>query len=126
MLIDAQPDRLVVRLGTKFGTSEAKRLDEAIMSLEPCARLTVDFTDVRDSDDAAFALLADTLVRPRRGTVALRGVTLQHSRLVSYLRQAQHCVGRSAQPSREGPSARGAMCATDGGVATASTASSSS
>jgi hypothetical protein len=88
MLIDAQPDGLVVRLGTKFGTSEAKCLHEAILELGPCSHMTLDFTDVRDSDDAAFALLADTLVRPHRGTVALRGVTLQHSRLVSYLKRA--------------------------------------
>ena len=91
MLIDAKPDGHLVRLGTKFGMVEARRLEEALLELEPRSHVTVDFTDVRDSDDAAFALLADVLVRPRPGTIALRGVTLQQSRLVDYLRKARDC-----------------------------------
>lgn len=85
MQIDAVRDALRVRIGPRFGATEVARLEEAVAALGPFSSLTIDFTAVRQSEDAALARLAGALACFERGEVALRGLTRHQSRLLTYL-----------------------------------------
>lgn len=85
MQIDAVRDALRVRIGPRFDAVEVARLEEAVAALGPFSRLSIDFTAVRQSDDAALARLARSLTSFERGEVALRGLTRHQFRLLTYL-----------------------------------------
>jgi hypothetical protein len=85
MFIDGGRGVLSVRLGKKFDGSDARRLKEALATLGSFARLTVDFSDVMESDDAALADLANDAARFPQGKVTLRGMTFHQSRVLRYL-----------------------------------------
>jgi anti-anti-sigma regulatory factor len=84
MQIDAVCDELRVQVGSTFGAPEATRVQEALAALGPFSHLTIDFTAVRQCDDAALARLAHTL-QSVRGEVHLRGLTNHQWRLLTHL-----------------------------------------
>jgi hypothetical protein len=88
MQIQTTRGKLWVRVGTRFGTTEAERLYEGVLALGPFTHLTVDFTAVREFHDAALPLLARTLGALPRVEVALRGLTLHQRRMLSYVNAA--------------------------------------
>jgi hypothetical protein len=93
MRIVAARSTVLLRLGTRFGAAEAKRLHDVVMELSPLAQLTLDFTDVRDLHDAALVPLARTLRELRATRIVFRGLALQQSRA---LRSLNLCDGPTA------------------------------
>lgn len=85
MQIDAVRNALRVRIGTRFDAMEVARLEEAVVALGPFSSLAIDFTAVRQSDDAALARLAGALRHFERGEIALRGLTSHQRRLLTCL-----------------------------------------
>ncbi len=85
MQIDAMRDSVRVRMGPKFDAGDVARLEEAVAALGPLAHIDIDFAAVRQSDDAALARLADALASIGSGEVALHGLTMHQSRLLTYL-----------------------------------------
>jgi hypothetical protein len=73
------------KLEGSFAVRDAERIAELIRSLAPFSRLVLDFTAVRECDDAAFLPLVDTL-KPLVGVaIVLRGLTRHEARLLKYL-----------------------------------------
>jgi hypothetical protein len=85
MYIEAGQGTVLMKLGRRFGTPDAERLAQAVESLVPFSQLIVDFTDVRESHDAAFFSLAGVLRALAEVSVVLRGLTIHQSRLLKYL-----------------------------------------
>ena len=85
MVIESRRGELSVLLGVTFHAKDAERLRDAIGALGPSSRLTVDFSNVHDSQDVALAMLVDSVVDMPPGKVALRGLTLHQKRLLKYL-----------------------------------------
>jgi hypothetical protein len=76
---------LLLRIGTRFGTAEAERVCEATRAFAPLRQLTLDFTDVRDFEQSACAVVAKMLSERFGRKVVLLGVTPGQSRMLKYL-----------------------------------------
>jgi hypothetical protein len=86
MQIDAVGEALDVRVESTFRASDVMLLQNTVAALVPFSRLTIDFSAVRQCDDAALADLARVLVCLPKGEVAIRGLTAHQSRLLTYLK----------------------------------------
>ncbi len=84
MTIDATPGALRLEFDSRFTVADANQLHESVLALAPIARLTLDFTRVRDLQDAAIAILAATLTALRGTRVVVRGLRTHHWRLLRY------------------------------------------
>lgn len=84
MELDATPGALQLRFHSRFSVPEAQHLREAVLALEPIGRLTLDFTDVRELQDSALAIVASTLNAVPRTRVVVRGLTMRQWRLLRY------------------------------------------
>lgn len=84
MWIDARRDVIDVRVGRTFGKKDVDRIHDAVEGLGAFSRLTIDFAEVRECDDAALVLLA-SLLRGGAGQVALRGLSHHQWRLLTYV-----------------------------------------
>jgi hypothetical protein len=73
---------LLLRFGKQFGIREAERLSQTVRSSAPLSQLTLDFIDVRDFEESACRLLADTLIANGALKVFLRGLTLYHAEVL--------------------------------------------
>lgn len=85
MQIDAGGDAIDVQVGPKFGAPDVRRVQEAVAALGPCSRLTIDFSAVRECDDAALVLLAGMLDCLSHGDVDVKGLSRHQLRLLTYL-----------------------------------------
>lgn len=85
MQIDAGGETIAVQVGSRFGAPDVQRVQEAVAALGPCSRLTIDFTAVRQCDDAALVLLASMLGCLSHGEVAVRGLSHHQWRLLTYM-----------------------------------------
>ena len=85
MRIDAVRDALDVRVGQTFRDGDAARLEEAVAALGPFSRVTIDFAAARECEDAAVVRLARMLLGLSKGEVSVRGLTLHHWKLLTYL-----------------------------------------
>jgi hypothetical protein len=85
MLIEAKNDAMTVKLGRRFDLAEARRLADAATAFGPCSEFRVDFSDVRESDDAALSSLAEVLLSVPEGRFELRGITMHQARVLKYL-----------------------------------------
>ena len=85
MQIEAVRDAIDVRVGSRFGAPDVRRVQDAVAALGPCSRLTIDFTAARECDDAALVLLASMLGCLSHGEVAVKGLSRHHWRLLTYL-----------------------------------------
>jgi anti-anti-sigma regulatory factor len=88
MHIEVGQGTLSVRVGDRFGVREAERLGEVAAAFTPISELTVDFSAVRDFQDAALPVLATTAHQLRQAKVAFRGLTQHHWRMLTYLEVA--------------------------------------
>lgn len=82
MELDARPGALQLRFHYRFTVPEAQHLRDAVLALEPIRRLTLDFTDVRELQDSALAILASTFNALPGTRIAVRGLTLHQWRLL--------------------------------------------
>lgn len=82
-----------MRFGRRFAVAEAERLAETIAALGPVVRLTLDFSDVREFEDAAVVPLARILRALVPGSVSLRGLTLHQRRMLKYFGVEQDTGG---------------------------------
>ncbi len=102
MQVEATRGTLQMRFGRRFAAAEAERLEETIVALGPVNRLTLDFSDVREFEDAAFVPLARTL-RSLDATarVSMRGLTLHQRRMLKYFGVDREAVAEhpAARPS---------------------------
>jgi len=85
MRLELTEGELTLQLRHRFALAEANRVHEAVAALAPLSRLTVDFLDIRESEDRAFARLAETLLDLRPVDVALRGLTLRQAHVLDRL-----------------------------------------
>ncbi len=85
MQIDAVQDTLNVQFGTTFSGREVAKLEEAVRALGPFVHLEINFSSVRQCDDAALARLAGALACFDRTNVRLHGLTTHQWRLLTYL-----------------------------------------
>jgi STAS domain-containing protein len=84
MEVDATPGALQLQFDSRFTVSDAKRLRDSVLALAPVARLTLDFTRVRELHDSAIAILAGTLKALPRTRIVVRGLSMHHWRLLRY------------------------------------------
>ncbi len=73
-----------VQLGRRFAVEEANRLDEMVGAHGRLTELILDFSDVRQFEDAAVVPLARTLRALSSTRVRLRGLTLHQQRMLRY------------------------------------------
>ncbi len=86
MLAELKQGTLLLRLGSHFGVDEAARLRETVASFSPLSRLTLDFTAVREFQEAALGMLAGILGERHAGEVIVQGLPPQQARILN-------CVG---------------------------------
>jgi STAS domain-containing protein len=84
MVLDATPGMLRLQFDSRFTVADAKHLRDSVLALAPIGRLTLDFTRVRDLQDAALATVAATLSGLHDTRVVVRGLTTHHWRLLRY------------------------------------------
>jgi hypothetical protein len=75
---------LQLRIGPRFTVSEAEKLSEALLAMRPVHRLELDFTAVREFQDAAIAILARALADLGGAELEVRGLTRHQQRLLRY------------------------------------------
>lgn len=92
MEVDATPGALQLEFDSRFTVADAKHLRESVLALAPVARLTLDFTRVRELQDSALAILATTLKALPRTRIVVRGLTMHHWRLLRYFGIEQPAV----------------------------------
>ena len=85
MHVEAEHGTVLLKVGSRFASSDGERLEQTLGSLAPFSNLIVDFTDVREFHDAAFFSLSKVLRGCGEARVTLRGLTLHQSRLLRYL-----------------------------------------
>ncbi len=76
----SSPERIFIQVGATFDTAEAGRIRASIRQAVT-ASVALDFTDVRQFDDAALSELARELSDTTR-PVVLRGLSERHYRLL--------------------------------------------
>jgi hypothetical protein len=86
MHVEAHDGTVVLKkVSDTFGMRDAQRISELLQTLTPFSRLVLDFTAVRELDDAALLPLVGTL-QPLAGVaIVLRGLTRHAARLLKYL-----------------------------------------
>ena len=84
MEVDATPGMLKLQFDSRFTVADAAHLRDSVLALAPIARLTLDFTRVRELQDAAIAILAATLDVLRGTCIVVRGLTAHQWRLLRY------------------------------------------
>jgi hypothetical protein len=84
MEADATPGVLQLQFDSRFTVADATHLRDSVLALAPIKRVTLDFTRVRELQDAAIAILAATLSLLSGSRVVLRGLTAHHWRLLRY------------------------------------------
>jgi anti-anti-sigma regulatory factor len=84
MRVEANHGTLLRKLGGAFTPKDADRIAEALKSLTP-SKVVVDFTTVREFQDAAFHSLAAALASVPGALVTLRGLPHHQSRVLEYL-----------------------------------------
>jgi hypothetical protein len=84
MLAHLRQGTLVLRMGSHFGVHEAERLYETVLSFSPLSKLTLDFTAVREFQDATLGILARILGTRCAGHVEMRGLTSEQAQLLNY------------------------------------------
>jgi hypothetical protein len=84
MQVEASQGALLLRFGSRFAAGEAQRLEEAIVAFTPLTQLTLDFSEVRQFEDAAFVPLARALGSVGQIEIRLRGLTLHQARMLRY------------------------------------------
>jgi len=86
MHVEAQDGTVILKvLGGSFASRDAERMAELLGSLAPFSQLVLDFSKVRQCDNAALLPLVEMLRRFRNAAVVLRGLTLHEARLLRYL-----------------------------------------
>lgn len=85
MQIEATRGALLMRFGRRFAAAEAQRLAETIVAFGPVTQVTIDFSEVREFEDAAVVPLAQTIRGLGAVRVLLRGLTLHQARVLRYL-----------------------------------------
>jgi hypothetical protein len=85
MHVEASPGALLVKFGVRFAAAEVESLQGSIAAFAPFTRLTLDFSDVRHFEDAAFGPLASTLGVLGSVEFRMRGLTLHQQRMLKYV-----------------------------------------
>jgi len=73
---------LLLRFGRRFDVSEAERISDAIRHFSSLRHLTLDFTDVREFQDPAYAVVAETLIANPKVKILVCGLTLRRGDLL--------------------------------------------
>src|SRR5512146_780187 len=84
MHVEASRGALLMRFGRRFAGREAEHLQEAIRAFAPIAELTLDFSEVRDFEDAAVVPLARALGTLSHVKVRIHGLTMHQWRMLGY------------------------------------------
>lgn len=78
-------ERQVIAVEAVFDIAAALRARDALARLDSGARVCVDLSRVGESQDAAFAVLADGIARLHGVAVQFRGLTERQRRMLRYL-----------------------------------------
>ena len=84
MHVEATRGALLLRFGRRFAVREADHLQEAIHAFTPFSQLTLDFSEVREFEDAAVVPLAKTLGDLVHVAVQIHGLTMHQWRMLAY------------------------------------------
>lgn len=84
MRADATQGTIELSFESTFTVPDAEQLQGTVQTLRPFARLVLDFTAVREFQDAAIPVLASTLNALATGEIVVRGLTLHQWRLLGY------------------------------------------
>jgi hypothetical protein len=86
MHVEAHDGTVVLKkVSDTFGIRDVMHISELLKTLAPFSQLVLDFTAVRELDDAALLPLVGTL-QPLAGVaIVLRGLTRHAARLLKYL-----------------------------------------
>ncbi len=84
MHVEASRGALLMRFGRRFASREAEHLADAIRAFTPISQLTLDFSEVREFEDAAIVPLARTLGTLSQVKVRVHGLTTHQWRMLGY------------------------------------------
>lgn len=86
MQMEAEDGTVILKkIGTTLTLDDAHLMSKLLDTLAPFSQLVLDFTTVRECDDAAFLRLATAIQHLAGVAVVLRGLTRHEARLLKYI-----------------------------------------
>lgn len=85
MRVHVTPGAVVVRFGKRFAVTEAERVAETLSTFAAVADITLDFSEVRQFEEAAFGPVARALTAKDDARLSVRGLSRHQLRMLEYL-----------------------------------------